>query len=153
MKENVNLDKMDATGCSPLYHAIRKGHSDIASLLYLKGASVHSPPEKLAKLLCICGFRGTTSIIKLLNDCEANLQVSDYDFRTVAHLAAAEGHTELLLYLINESTFDFSLKDRWGKTPLDEISDQAIRGDFEAALAKRVMRRRRNSSQGRRIEG
>jgi len=41
--------------------------------------------------------------------------------RTVGHLAAAEGHTELLLYLINETNFNFDLKDRWGNKPLDEI--------------------------------
>jgi len=47
--------------------------------------------------------------------------------RTVAHLAAAEGHTELLLYLINETDFDFDLQDRWGNRPLDEIHDLEIR--------------------------
>lgn len=61
--------------------------------------------------------------IKLLNDCEADIEASDYDLRTVAHLAAAEGHTELLLYLINETDFNFDLKDRWGKKPLEEIID------------------------------
>lgn len=146
IKENVNLDKIDATGCSPLYHAIRKGHADIAYLLYLKGASVHSPPEKLAKLLCICGFKGETSIVKLLNDCEANIEISDYDLRSVAHLAAAEGHTELLLFLINETDFNFDLKDRWGKKPLDEIADTRIRQEFEDALASRVLKKRRGSS-------
>lgn len=105
----MNLDKIDSTGCSPLYHAIRKDHSDIAMLLYFKGASVHTLPEKLAKLLCICGYKGDTGIVKLLHDCEAKIETSDYDLRTVAHLAAAEGHTELLLYLINETNFNFGI--------------------------------------------
>ena len=90
ISERVNLDKIDSTGVSPLYHAIMKGHEDIASLLYMKGASVHAPPEKLAKLLCICGFKGDILRVKLLKDCEANIEISDYDLRTVGHLAAAE---------------------------------------------------------------
>ena len=127
LREHVNLDKIDSTGCSPLYHAIRKGHADIASLLYLKGASVHALPEKIAKLLCICGFKGDTSIVKLLYECEANIEQSDYDLRTVAHLAAAEGHTELLLYLIRDTNFNFNITDRWGKKPLEEINDDGVR--------------------------
>lgn len=73
------------------------------------------------------GFKGDTIRVKLLYDCEANIETTDYDRRSVAHLAAAEGHTELLLYLINETSFNFDLVDRWGKAPLDEIHDDEIR--------------------------
>lgn len=118
-------------------------------LLYFKGASVHTLPEKLAKLLCICGYKGDTGIVKLLHDCEAKIETSDYDLRTVAHLAAAEGHTELLLYLINETNFNFGIQDRWGKKPLEEIQDLDIREDFEMTLKKRQFRKRRGSSQSR----
>ncbi len=100
IKEHVNLDKLDSTGVSPLYHAILKSHEDIAKLLYFKGASVHAPPEKLAKLLCICGFKGDILRVSLLKDCEANIEIADYDLRTVAHLAAAEKHWDLLSYLV-----------------------------------------------------
>jgi hypothetical protein len=39
-----------------------------------------------------CGYKGDTARVKLLYDCEADIEVSDYDFRTVGHLAGAEGH-------------------------------------------------------------
>ncbi|CDW83985.1 l-asparaginase archaeal glu-trnagln amidotransferase subunit d [Stylonychia lemnae] len=146
---DINLDKIDSTGCSPLYHAIRKGYSDIALLLYFKGASVHTLPEKMAKLLCISGFKGDTEKVKLLNQCEADIETSDYDLRTVGHLAAAEGHTELLLYLIHDTEFNFNLKDRWGKKPLDEINDIGIRSQFNNALKNRVTKRKRGKSQER----
>ncbi len=100
LKENVNLDKIDSTGVSPLYHAIMRNHEKIAKLLYSKGASVHAPNEKLAKLLCICGFEGDISRVRMLKECEANIEIADYDLRTVAHLAAAEGHKDLVYYLI-----------------------------------------------------
>ena len=45
-------------------------------------------------------MRGDVEKIKLLNECESDLEISDYDLRTVAHIAAAEGHFDLLYYLI-----------------------------------------------------
>lgn len=134
MKEAVNLDKIDSTGVSPLYHSIQRGHENIAKLLHFKGASVHAPPEKLAKILCICGFKGDTAKVRLLKECEANIEISDYDLRTVAHLAAAEGHWDLLNYLILGTDFNFELQDRWEKKPLDEIEDFDKRVEFEEAL-------------------
>ena len=73
-----------------MYHAIVKGHSDIAIQLKLKGASVHAPKEKLGYMLCNIGNKGDLKRLKLLNKCEANLELADYDHRTVAHLAASE---------------------------------------------------------------
>jgi ankyrin repeat protein len=134
LKEKVNLDKIDSTGVSPLYHAIMRNHESIARLLHYKGASVHAPPEKLAKFLCICGFQGDIERVKLLKDCEANIEIADYDLRTVAHLAAAEKHWGLLEYLISHTDFNFELADRWGKKPLDEINDEAIRVKYEELL-------------------
>ena len=73
------------------------------------------------------GFKGDLERVKLLNECEADLSVHDYDYRTLAHLAAAENHFDLLYYLISNSNFDFNVQDRWGHTPLDEIKDKRIR--------------------------
>jgi hypothetical protein len=39
--------------------------------------------------------------LKLLNECEADIEISDYDYRTVAHLAASENHYDILEYLID----------------------------------------------------
>jgi ankyrin repeat protein len=73
MQEKVNLDKIDSTGSSPLYHAIKRKHEDIAKLLYLKGASVTAPHERLGKLLCTDGFNGEILRVHLLNECEADI--------------------------------------------------------------------------------
>lgn len=72
--------------------------------------------------------------MKLLKECESNIEIADYDLRTVAHLAAAEGHWELVDYLVNETEFNFDLADRWGKKPLEEIHDTKIRASYEAQL-------------------
>ena len=70
------------------------------------------------------GFEGKIEQLKLLHMCEVNLEISDYDLRHVGHLAACEGHYEMLRYLAVETTFDFELKDRWGNCTFDEMKDK-----------------------------
>ncbi len=50
-----------------------------------------------------------------------DLNLSDYDNRTIGHLAACENKTDILEYLSTETEFNFMLKDRNGKTTMDEI--------------------------------
>lgn len=54
--------------------------------------------------------------------------------RTVAHLAAAEKQWGLLDYLVTKTRFNFDLKDRFGKTPFDEISDPVKLAEYEKLL-------------------
>jgi len=48
-----------------------------------------------------------------------DLNAADYDLRTAIHLAAAEGKTEMVRYLIDKGA-KLAPKDRWGNTPLDD---------------------------------
>ena len=75
--------------------------------------------------------------IKLFKECEADIDATDYDLRTVGHLAAAEGQWDLLRYLAQHSKFNFNLLDRWGKTPLDEITNARQRHDIEELIKLR----------------
>ncbi|KAE9553881.1 hypothetical protein FO519_002922 [Halicephalobus sp. NKZ332] len=50
----------------------------------------------------------------------ANLNMVDYDGRTALHLAAAEGHTIIVKFLLNIAKADPNIKDRWGRTALDD---------------------------------
>lgn len=81
----------------------------------------------LVIIIYSCGYKGELETVKLLNECEADLEICDYDMRTVAHLAASENHFELLFYLIEFSKFNFNLKDRWDHTPLEEIKNIKIK--------------------------
>jgi hypothetical protein len=49
-----------------------------------------------------------------------NLDISDYDKRSVGHLAACEGHLNILEFLATETNFNFELKDRVGHKVLDQ---------------------------------
>jgi len=44
------------------------------------------------------------------------LDTADYDIRTVGHLAACEGHMDILEFLSKETSYSFFTKDRMGNT-------------------------------------
>ena len=96
---NVNIDATDQLGLSPLYFACLYRHHQIVDLLVHKGATVICDHTQLEKQLCQAGFDGDLELIKLFQRCEVNLNMGDYDKRTVGHLAACENRKELLLYL------------------------------------------------------
>ena len=50
----------------------------------------------------------------------ANLNMVDYDGRTALHLASAEGHAIIVKFLLTVAKADPNMKDRWGRTPLDD---------------------------------
>ena len=69
--------------------------------------------------LCWAGAQGDINEVKKLVANGVNLNEADYDGRTCGHLAASEGHLEVVNFLIKKGV-DFKLKDRWGYTPLDD---------------------------------
>ena len=77
------------------------------SYLNSKGATAIASQDQFAKMLCIVGFEGNLDLLKLLHKCEVDLETADYDLRHVGHLAACEGHFEMLKYLASETKFDF----------------------------------------------
>ncbi|KAB2597673.1 seven transmembrane domain-containing tyrosine-protein kinase 1-like [Pyrus ussuriensis x Pyrus communis] len=63
---------------------------------------------------------------------EPNL--ADYNKRTALHLASCEGHTEIVLLLLQKGA-DVNSTDRWGRTPLSDarsLSQEAICKILEA---------------------
>lgn len=49
-----------------------------------------------------------------------DITLSDYDGRTALHLAAAEGHLDCVVFLLEQCKVPFDPKDRWGNRPIDE---------------------------------
>ena len=117
----VNLDLLDNKARSALYLAIEQKNHKMANILVKAGASIVADEGRIAQLLCTTGYRNDHQKLKYLVQCEVDLEISDYDKRTIGHLAAAEGHIEMLEYLIENTRFNFHLKDRFGTKVIDEI--------------------------------
>ncbi|GMS82225.1 hypothetical protein PENTCL1PPCAC_4400 [Pristionchus entomophagus] len=49
-----------------------------------------------------------------------NMEMVDYDNRTAMHVAAAEGHANIVKFLVTQAKCNFQPRDRWGRTPLDD---------------------------------
>ena len=51
----------------------------------------------------------------------------DYDGRTALHLAASEGHSEIVNFLVNIVNVKKDPVDRWKHTPLDDAKTNNIK--------------------------
>jgi len=82
--------------------------------------------EEITKLNEFCS-KGNLDRVKYLTSLGADPNQGDYDGRTPFHLAAAEGHLEVLQYLCSLPNADWNQMDRWANTPLNdaEIAENA----------------------------
>lgn len=112
---------------SALYLACFYRNSEIVKFLNDCGATVCVAKSRLEILLCQAGFDGDMEFVRLLNICGVDLNLCDYDKRTLGHLAACEGHKDLLLYMSENTNFDFDFTDRFGKTTYDEIKEPELK--------------------------
>ena len=65
--------------------------------------------------------RGDLHSIKRLQFAGISLEEGDYDNRTALHLAASNGHYNVIKYFI-EQEINLNPIDRWGGTPLDDAT-------------------------------
>ena len=72
---------------------------------------------------------GDLRALRRLYEEHADLQKGDYDMRSPMHLAAAEGHTDAIAFLL-EHGINPNQPDRWGGNPLDD----AILGNHQDAV-------------------
>ena len=118
---------LDNNGNSALYYAWYNGNQTIAGMLILKDALFETNEGKLADILWQKAKSGDLISIKMFAKAGANLEISNYDSRTLAHVAAAEGNQAILEYLAKNTKFNFEIQDRYERTPLDEIQDENLR--------------------------
>ncbi|XP_039994041.1 60 kDa lysophospholipase isoform X2 [Xiphias gladius] len=68
-------------------------------------------------LACAASKIGDIDALEALKEMGSNLCLGDYDGRTPLHIAACEGHLDLVQYLLGHGATVYA-KDRYGDTPL-----------------------------------
>uniref|UniRef100_A0A8C2L5I5 glutaminase n=1 Tax=Cyprinus carpio TaxID=7962 RepID=A0A8C2L5I5_CYPCA len=70
--------------------------------------------------LLFAAYTGDVSALRRFALSSMDMEQRDYDSRTALHVAAAEGHTEVVRFLLEACKVNPVPKDRWGNTPMDE---------------------------------
>ncbi|MBN3313375.1 GLSL Glutaminase, partial [Atractosteus spatula] len=68
----------------------------------------------------LAAYRGDVRSLRRYFLSGADINCIDYDGRSALHVAASEGHTEVIKFLVENAGADFAAHDRWGNTPLQE---------------------------------
>ncbi|XP_066557562.1 glutaminase liver isoform, mitochondrial [Amia ocellicauda] len=68
----------------------------------------------------LAAYRGDVRSLRRYFLSGADVHSVDYDGRSALHVAASEGHLEVIKFLVENAGADFMTHDRWGNTPLQE---------------------------------
>ena len=132
----ANIMCRDRFGCTPLEDAVRH-HFDILhaeeaqKLLRDRGATLSGEGLKYVVKMCEYAAEGDVSRIRVLAQNGVDVSLGDYDDRTPLHLAACNGHTAVLEYLLQQKTVLVNAVDRFGGTPFVD----SVRHDRKGAAA------------------
>lgn len=77
--------------------------------------------------LLFSAYNGDVTAIRRYAAAGMDMTQADYDGRTALHLASAEGHLEVVKFLVEKCHVDINARDRWGFTPCDD----AIKFDYQ----------------------
>mmetsp|Transcript_35225 Transcript_35225/g.76426 ORF Transcript_35225/g.76426 Transcript_35225/m.76426 type:complete len:788 (+) Transcript_35225:224-2587(+) len=116
-KASPNLTDMHGT--TALMEAVKNGHEKTVTLLQKYGAELCMKEELAASVLCQAVFDGDILLLKRLVRTGIQINAADYDKRTAAHIAAAEGNVAAIRLLADHGA-DLTLEDRWGNTVQQE---------------------------------
>ncbi|XP_069385246.1 glutaminase liver isoform, mitochondrial-like [Paralichthys olivaceus] len=70
----------------------------------------------------LAAFKGDVQSLRRYFLSGVDVNAVDYDERSALHVAATEGHTEVIRFLLKNTGANPALKDRWGRSPLHEDS-------------------------------
>jgi potassium channel len=122
-------------GTSALLEAVKNANDNVMEVLLANDAKLCMSEHNAASVLCQTVSDGDIVLLKRLLRAGINPNAADYDKRTAAHIAAAEGNT-VALRTLAENGADLALKDRWEQTAWDEAqrSQCSIQEDLHRTL-------------------
>lgn len=95
-------------------------------LLFEYGAELCMKESLAASVLCQAVYDGDILLLKRLLRARIQVDAGDYDKRTAAHIAAAEGNVAAIRVLAEHGA-DLTLKDRWDNTVQEEAKRSNMR--------------------------
>ena len=133
-KANVNL--VDVNGGSALYEAAKHGHDSTMDILIRNHADLCMSESLAASTLCQLVFDGDATTLRRLLHAKINVNAADYDRRTAAHIAAAEGNLVAFKILVDFGC-NLYAKDRWDNMIEDEAK-KALNGSKLLEFLKEI---------------
>ena len=124
---NANVNLVDVNGGSALYEAAKHGHDSTMDILIRNNAKLCMTESFAASTLCQLVFEGDATTLRRLLLAKINVNAADYDRRTAAHIAAAEGNLVAIKLLV-EFGCDLNAKDRWNNA-IDDEAARALNGN------------------------
>lgn len=106
---------LDVHGTTALYEAVKHGQESTMDILLQHNATLCATESSAASTLCQAVFEGDIPFLRRLLKAGIHVNAADYDKRTAAHIAAAEGNTAALKVLVDFGA-DTTLPDRWNNT-------------------------------------
>lgn len=120
MDNRMDINCLDANGCSPLAVAVQYMQTDTALYLMKNGADLSLKDNNGDTPLHWAAYKGSEELVGLLMYfMPRELDTEDKFGQTATHLAALSGHYGVLEFLIKENGADYGKKDKNGLTPLD----------------------------------
>ncbi|KAL3816991.1 LOW QUALITY PROTEIN: hypothetical protein ACHAXA_010111 [Cyclostephanos tholiformis] len=116
---HANPNLTDVHGNSALFEAVKNNHEDVIDILLEHGAELSMSGSLAAATLCQAVDDEDNLMLKRLVMAKIQVNASDYDKRTAAHIAASEDNVVALKLLV-EAGADLSQEDRWGNTARSE---------------------------------
>jgi len=117
VEKGAKINRSDRRGHAPLDDANRYKHTEVVRYLKQNGGKFGSSSLSL-NLISACIEGDVEEVRSLLDYGKIDLLSSDYDRRTPLHIAASEGHSEIV-ELLCEKGANVNAKDKWGSRPID----------------------------------
>ncbi len=118
--KNLKLNILDNRKMTSLNYACLYKKEKVAKLIKNSGGLLNQDYFiNLGHHFCKLAYEGDLNSLKLFYDCGANIMAENFQKRTAAHIAAAEGKIDIINFLIVDAKYDIIVKDKMGKTPLD----------------------------------
>uniref|UniRef100_A0A8C5U7K2 glutaminase n=1 Tax=Malurus cyaneus samueli TaxID=2593467 RepID=A0A8C5U7K2_9PASS len=90
--------------------------------------------------LLFAAYTGDVSALRRFALSGMDMEQRDYDSRTALHVAAAEGHVDVVKFLLEACKVNPFPKDRWNNTPMDENIRSNTRHQRITTMGRRTER-------------